>query len=288
MADLAFETGNFSDAKTYVNQQRDILMDEDAPFTLFKLALITFFGNKDSSSKAYCEKLAPTLVDSTGSFKEDDMATKVGAILGICYLNGGHFRQAVAIFLNLNPNAMEGINDIVVAEDIATYITLGALATFSRAELGFLSKSDSVFLALAEGSSQNLPHLITLLLNSRFAELFERLAFYNVDYLLDPNLYGVLSELFYRIRVRAFVQYLSVFSNVSLDTMAQAFNISAVDLEEEIKQLIESKTVHILIDQKNRILVCKHQDVHFNLFRTADMAADRFLLESKTLLATFL
>lgn len=136
---------------------------------------------------------------------------------------------------------------------MATYITLGALATFSRAELSFLSKSDPVFLALAEYSSQNFLDLISLLLNSKFAELFDFLDSYKVDYLLDPNLYDVLSELFHRIKVRSYVQYLSVFSNVSLDSMALDFNMSPLELEDQIKQLIESKTVNILIDQKHRV-----------------------------------
>lgn len=138
----------------------------------------------------------------------------------------------------------------MTAEDISLYITLGALATFSRAELGFLSKSDNVFLALSEDCFQNFPQLITLFLNSQFAELFNQLEEYKVDYLLDPNLYAVLNELFYRIKVRAYVQYLSVFSNVSLNYMAKAFNMKLAELEEEIKQLIESGTVSILIDQK--------------------------------------
>lgn len=90
-------------------------MDEDAPFTLFKMALITFFGNKASSAKAYAEKLAPTMIKSSGSFKEEEMASKVGAILGISYWRNGAFRQALAVFLNLSPNAIGSINDVSVA-----------------------------------------------------------------------------------------------------------------------------------------------------------------------------
>lgn len=136
---------------------------------------------------------------------------------------------------------------------MAVYIALGAMATFSRAELGYLSKSDSVFISLAEESSQDLTHLITLLLTSRFADLFDLLDSYKPDYLLDPILYGIFSELMFRIRVRCYVQYLSIFNIVSLDAMACAFKISPEELEEQIKQLILSNTVQVLIDQKNRV-----------------------------------
>lgn len=132
-------------------------------------------------------------------------------------------------------------------------MTLGALATFSRAELSYLSHSDPVFIALAEKSSQNVTQLIELLLNSQFGDLFQQLDSYKVDYLLDPNLYAVYSEILFRIKVRSYVQYLSMFSNVSIDVMAASFNIENTELEEQIKQLILSNTVHILIDQKNKV-----------------------------------
>lgn len=245
--------GDFIDAQAYISQQRDILIDEDTTFTLFKLALVTFFGEKDSSAKSYAEKLAPDMVDSAGNFREEEIATKVGAMLGILYLKYGNIRQAVAIFLKLSPKAVEGISDIVTADDIAVYITLGALVTFSRAELGYLSKSDAVYLQFAEESQQDLPHLITLLLNSNFCELFERLESYKTDYLLDPNLCDVIGDILYRVRVRCYVQYLTVFSSVTLESMASAFAVDSKVLEGQIKDLIESDTVQILIDQKNQV-----------------------------------
>ena len=102
--------GDFSDAQTYVSQQRDIMMEEDSPYTLFKLTLITYFGDKDSSAKSYAEKLAPAIVTPEGNLKKDSMATRVGSILGIYYLKKGLFRQAVAIFLNITLSANNDVS----------------------------------------------------------------------------------------------------------------------------------------------------------------------------------
>lgn len=204
------------------------------------------------------------------------------------YFKHGHFRQAVALMLNLAPTQIEKISDITTSEDIATYIALGALATFSRAELSYLSKSDSMFLLLSERARQNFSDLIGLLLNSKFAELFKELNRYKIDYLLDPLLYTTFNELFYRIQLRCFVQYLSVFSTVSMAEMAQAFDYSLEDLEQEITQLIETRSVNVLIDQKRGMLVCRSQDDISNLVNSAEGAAQRYLAESKTLLATLI
>lgn len=288
LAELAFSAGEFNDAQSYISQQRDILMEADDSQIILKLAMIAFFAGRDTSARAYTEKLAPTLVEKTGLFKETPLAIRVGAMLGMIYFKHGHFRQAVALMLNLAPTQIEKISDITTSEDIATYIALGALATFSRAELSYLSKSDSMFLLLSERARQNFSDLIGLLLNSKFAELFKELNRYKIDYLLDPLLYTTFNELFYRIQLRCFVQYLSVFSTVSMAEMAQAFDYSLEDLEQEITQLIETRSVNVLIDQKRGMLVCRSQDDISNLVNSAEGAAQRYLAESKTLLATLI
>lgn len=288
LADLAFETGDFREAQSYVLQQRDILMDSDDKRILHKLAMIMFYAGNETSARAYTEKLAPKLVEKSGLFFETSMATQVGAILGILYFKYGHIRQAVGLFLNLSPAQLKEIPDITTSEDVATYITLGAMTTFSRAELNYLSKSDSAFLMLTEDSRQNFSNLIELMLNSKFVELFKQLDRYRTDYLLDPVLYESLEELLYRIRVRCFVQYLSVFSTVLLTDMAAAFGLDVTELEQEVTQLIESRSVNALIDQKRGILVCRSQDDVSKLFHNAEAAAQHYLAESKTLLATLI
>ncbi|KAF5099591.1 hypothetical protein D0Z00_001601 [Geotrichum galactomycetum] len=288
LAELAFAAGEYSDAQSYISQQRDILMEADDSQIVLKLAMITYFAGRETSARAYTEKLAPTLVEKTGLFKETPFATRVGAMLGMLYFKHGHIRQAVALLLNLAPSQIEKISDITTSEDIATYIALGALATFSRAELSYLSKSDSMFILLTEQARQNFSDLIALLLNSKFTELFKQLNRYKTDYLLDPVLYSTLDDLLYRIHVRCLVQYLSVFSTVSLVEMAQAFDLSVEELEDQITQLIETRSVNVLIDQKRGMLVCRSQDDISNLVNSAEGAAQRYLAESKALLATLI
>lgn len=104
--------GDFTEAQTYVAQQRDVLPEENASHALFKLALVTYFGNKESSAKSYVDKLAPNMVDAVGNFKEELIPTKVGAILGICNFKQGYIRQALAIFLKISPQSLEEINDV--------------------------------------------------------------------------------------------------------------------------------------------------------------------------------
>lgn len=114
LADLAFEMGEFTDAQNYVSQQRDVMIEEDTSVSLYKLTMISFFAEKFTSAKSFAEKLAPAMIDGTGNFKDEVMATNLGAILGISYLRVGNIRQALAIFLKLSPKRLERINDVSI------------------------------------------------------------------------------------------------------------------------------------------------------------------------------
>lgn len=120
LADLAFDMGEFAEAHNYVFQQRDIMPEDGISLTpnkinsVLKLGLISYFNGKEPAARSFMEKIAPKMVDNEGNFNNDITATKIGTVLGICYLRHGNIRQALAVFLKLSPGLLDDVNDVCI------------------------------------------------------------------------------------------------------------------------------------------------------------------------------
>lgn len=188
---------------------------------------------------------------STGSFKTPQSVV-VGIICGLTLLQQQRYREAASVFLKVSPSAVSKASEFSSSQDLALYITLCALVTFSRSELQYLNSADQVFISLSE-DAPICKSLIEMLLSSRFKELVKLLNEYTPDFVADPFLAYHVVELVSAIKKRALLQYLSVYRNVKLEYIAEEFILERDQLESLLKVYISEGILAALIDQKNGV-----------------------------------
>lgn len=248
--------GDFDGAKVNIIKFRDTVSPknyEEIVESLIFEATVNFFSSKNySSSLAFSSKLTSLFLDKNGSLSWPG-AVKIGVLCGIATLQQEKYREAASVLLKISPKHKLIFNDIATPQDLAVYITLAALASFSRSELQFLSSADQVFQSLTEDSLQNLSELIEFFLNSKYKEFFSSLEDFKPDYEADPFLFPILKNLLGAIKKRALLQYLSAYKNVSIQTVSETFLLEPSKLEELLKIYIIEGTINVLIDQRNGV-----------------------------------
>lgn len=249
-----YEMGELENSKVQIVKFRDTNLNdgtEEAVEALMFEALVTFYFSRQTSI-AFSAKLCTLYVNKDGVLASPNGA-KAGAMCGIATLQQERYREAASILLKISPDHTSEISEIASAEDLALYIALSALASFSRSELHFLASSDQIFAAFCEGSYQNFTKLIEFLLDSQYSELISALDSHKSDYQTDPFLFPVLDSLLGLIKKRALLQYLSVYQNVSIKKTAEIFHLSSEQLTKLLKIYVIEGTISILIDQKNGV-----------------------------------
>lgn len=249
--------GELDSAKLQIVKYRDINLSykTDTPVdALVTEALINFFVNRETSI-AFAFKVCTLFLTKDGVLANKN-AVKAGALCGIATLQKERYREAASILLKISPDYTSALSEIADPHDLALYITLSALASFSRSELHFLASSDQVFASFAEGAPQNYTELIEFLLNSKYSEFINALNEYKADYQTDPYIFPILEHLLSLLKKRALLQYLSVYRNVSIKSTAKLFHLTPGQLEELLKVYTVEGTVNILIDQRYGVSKC--------------------------------
>lgn len=265
-----YEMGELENSKVQIVKFRDTNLNngtEKVVEALMFEALVTFYFSRETSI-AFSAKLCTLYINKDGVLASPNGA-KAGAMCGIATLQRERYREAASILLKISPDHTSEISEIASAEDLALYIALSALASFSRSELHFLASSDQVFAAFSEGSYQDFTKLIEFLLNSQYSELISALDSHKSDYQTDPFLFPVLDSLLGLIKKRALLQYLSVYQNVSIKKTADIFHLSPEQLTKLLKIYVIEGTISILIDQKNGVctlFVSQTTDPYFIVF----------------------
>lgn len=253
LAKLAYEMGDFSDAQSYIAQKRDVLSESGIDM-VYQSALVAYFAGRESTVKSYSEKVLTQIMTPVGLFDDNELHIQLGILSALANLKLGNIRHATCTFLCLPAISVKKYgSELVSIDDLTLYISLGALATFTRSELAFLANSDSEYLILKEISNGNFSNLLAMFLQSSFTDLFTFLNSFKTDFLLDNVLHGVMDDIYLKIRTRCFIQYLSVYSTVKLEVMSATFGLNNLELENEIKKLLELQNLELLIDQKNGV-----------------------------------
>lgn len=249
--------GDLEGCKVNILKFRDTISpsnNEGIVESLLFEATVNFFSARTASTSSlpFVSRLSTIFLDRNGSLSWPG-AVKVGAICGITTLQQEKYREAASVLLKISPEYVSTITDIASPQDLALYITLSALASFSRSELQFLSSADQGFQSFSEGSTQNLSELIEFFLNSKYKEFLTSLETFKPDYEADPFLFPILESLLGSIKKRALLQYLSVYRNVSLQLTAETFLLTSSQLEELLKIYITEGVINVLIDQRSGV-----------------------------------
>lgn len=246
--------GELENSKTQIVKYRDTSSDAkgvEAVEVLMFEALVMFFLKKERSI-SFFSKLCALYIKKDKDFATPEGA-KAGAMCGITLMQHNKFRNAASVLLKITPEYVFHLTEIAQPEDLASYIALSALASFSRSELNFLASSDQVFASFCEGAYQNFTQLIKWFLDSKYYEFIAALDEHTPDYQSDPFLFPIITKLLGLIKKRALLQYLSVYRNVSIKETTEAFHLSTSQLVNLIKIYVVEGTISALIDQKNGV-----------------------------------
>jgi len=102
--------------------------------------------------------------------------------------------------------------------------------------------------------------------------------------LLDMYLAPHINTLFSMIRNRGLVQYFSPYSSADLVKMAQSFNTTLPDLENELMKLILDGSIQARIDSHNKVLLAQDVDQRSQIFNKAVEMCEMYQRRAKMLL----
>jgi len=224
----------------------------------------------------------PELVGE-GNMKGNDLSllTRLKCAGGLADLMTRKYKSAAKQFLEASLDHMD-CPDLLSPNNVAMYGGLTALATFDRNELHkqVLSSSQfKLFLELEPG----LREVIQCFYASKYSECLRLLASLKDNLLLDLYLAPHIHTLYSMIRNRGLVQYFSPYISASLPTMANSFNTSVTELENELMKLILDGQIQARIDSHNRVLLAQDVDQRSQTFAKALEMSKLYSRRAKTL-----
>jgi COP9 signalosome complex subunit 1 len=185
--------------------------------------------------------------------------SKLRCAAGLANLEAKKYKLAARKFLETGPELGSHYNEVIAAQDVATYGGLCALATFDRAELKSKVIDNSNFRNFLELVPE-VRELINDFYSSHYASCLEYLGNLKANLLLDIHLHDHVETLYDQIRHKALIQYTHPFVSVDLNMMANAFKTTVVGLEKELEALITDNQIQARIDSHNKILYARHAD----------------------------
>ena len=173
--------------------------------------------------------------------------------------------------------------DLMSPNNVAIYGGLTALATFDRVELHKQVITSVQFKLFLELEPQ-LREVLQCFYDSRYGQCLKLLEEMKDNLLLDMYLAPHINTLFSMIRNRGLIQYFSPYSSADLNKMAQSFNTSLPDLENELMKLILEGSIQARIDSHNKVLLAQDVDQRSQVFSKAVEMCDMYQRRAKMLL----
>ncbi|KAL7158641.1 hypothetical protein ABFS83_02G157800 [Erythranthe nasuta] len=208
---------------------------------------------------------------------------KLRCAAGLAHLEGKKYKLAARKFLETGPELGNSYTEVIAPQDIATYGSLCALATFDRAELKSKVIDNVNFRNFLELVPE-IRELINDFHTSHYASCLEYLGNLKANLLLDIHLHDHVETLYEQIRSKAIIQYTLPFVSVDLNMMANAFNSSVTGLEKELAGLITNDQIQARIDSHNKILYARHADQRNGTFQRVLQTGSEFDQEVRAML----
>ena len=120
--------------------------------------------------------------------------------------------------------------------------------------------------------------------DSRYGQCLKLLEEMKDNLLLDMYLAPHINTLFSMIRNRGLVQYFSPYSSADLRKMAESFNSTLPDLENELMKLILDGCIQARIDSHNKVLLAQDVDQRSQIFSKAVEMGNMYQRRAKMLL----
>ncbi|KAH6779835.1 COP9 signalosome complex subunit 1 [Perilla frutescens var. hirtella] len=208
---------------------------------------------------------------------------KLRCAAGLAHLEGKKYKLAARKFLEVGPELGNNYTEVIAPQDVATYGSLCALASFDRAELKTKVIDNANFRNFLELVPE-IRELINDFHTSHYASCLEYLGNLKANLLLDIHLHDHVETLYEQIRSKALIQYTLPFVSVDLHMMANAFNTSVTGLEKELETLITNDQIQARIDSHNKILYARHADQRNGTFQRVLQTGSEFDREVRAML----
>ncbi|XP_051117299.1 COP9 signalosome complex subunit 1-like [Andrographis paniculata] len=208
---------------------------------------------------------------------------KLRCAAGLAHLESKKYKLAARKFLETGPELGNNYTEVISPQDIATYGSLCALASFDRSELKSKVIDNINFRNFLELVPE-IRELINDFYTSHYASCLEYLGSLKANLLLDIHLHDHVEALYEQIRCKALIQYTLPFVSVDLRMMAGAFNTSVTSLEKELETLITNDQIQARIDSHNKILYARHTDQRNGTFQRVLQTGNVFDREVKAML----
>jgi len=205
------------------------------------------------------------------------------ATAGLAHIENKKYKAAAKKFIETSFELGNKFNDVIAPEDIAIYGSLCALAEFDRREL----KTEVLDNAQFQNYLELVPRLgecLSDFYNSKYATCLAYLETLKNDLLLDIHLHDHVQSLYDKVRTKALVQYFSPYTSVDMNKMAQAFQVTMVDLEKELSKLIVDGTISARIDSHNKRLYSRKVDERRETFDKAIILGEEFQTNTRAML----
>lgn len=143
--------------------------------------------------------------------------------MGLNHLTAGKYKQAALKFCDVPQELSSNYNDILSQTDIATYGCLCALASFKRSELKTKVIENAKFREYMDAAPE-IRDAVHFFYSSRYTECLTLLERVKPQLMLDLFLRESVVALYAAVRAKALTQYVTPYSTLDLNAMAQAFN----------------------------------------------------------------
>jgi len=143
-------------------------------------------------------------------------------------------------------------------------------------------KSNSIKESIRRGTDDL--EVLQCFYDSRYGQCLKLLEEMKDNLMLDMYLAPHINTLFSMIRNRGLIQYFSPYSSADLNKMAQSFNTSLPDLENELMKLILEGSIQARIDSHNKVLLAQDVDQRSQVFSKAVEMCDMYQRRARMLL----
>jgi COP9 signalosome complex subunit 1 len=276
-----YACGNYTEAhKAYYRMREHCTSNKHLVDMTLRLVYVSIAQKSWMGVQSHLVKVDASQLKGEDKAKSEPI---VSACSGLAHMATGNFREAAnsfihtsPLFLTLEPAA--GISwqrEVLSANDVAVYGGLCALASMDRSDLQQKVLANSDFRNFLE-LEPHIRRAINLFCNSKYSACLEVLEAYRADYLLDVYLSKALAEIYRRIRSKSIVQYFIPFSCVTLDEMANKFQVTGEygSIEDELEDMINSGALDARIDLVDRLLISPptnpRHDVHADALAMAE------------------
>jgi COP9 signalosome complex subunit 1 len=253
-------TGSYNEAAKYYSRMREYCTTQKHLLEMnLKLLYIAAVQQNWSAALSYRAKVV------VQPSKDDPGAQAVDALLnavsGLAQLNFGNYRAAADRFLSVHPayigaGAMAGVDfsrRMLAPGEIALYGSLCALATMTPGELRERVLESGQFHEFVD-LELDLGRAVSLFCGHRYTDCLAALDEYASECRMDMHLRHHFARLYGEIRARSLARWFTVYSVVSLKSVAAVFPPrEGATLQEEVEGMIEAGKLDARIDVVDQV-----------------------------------